>query len=58
MAMRDRRHGALLAALGVALLVVIAPDLDLGAWPGRVELALGCLAVVVGVVLVVAGRPR
>lgn len=57
MTMRDRRTGTLLAALGVAMLVVIAPGLDLGAWPSRVELALGCLAVLVGIALVIASRP-
>lgn len=58
MKMRDRRTGTLLAALGVAMLVVIARDLDLSSWPGRVELTLGCLAVLVGIALVIASWPR
>ena len=56
--MRDRRNGTLLIALAVALLVLLGRDLDLGSWPGRIELSLAGLALVVGAVLVLVGRPR
>ena len=58
--MGDRERGAVLIGLALVMLVVVVPDLDRLGSSGRVgvELALVAIGLIVGVVLIVAGRSR
>ena len=57
--MGDRERGAVLIAVALGLLVVTVVGLDgLDAWSTRVELGLVAVGVLVGLGLVLFGRPR
>ncbi len=57
--MGDRERGTVLIALALGLLVVTVVGLDgLDAWSTRVELGLVAVGVLVGLGLVLFGRPR